>query len=132
MNWLDSIKSVISTPREDERAPDAEYEAIAGEDGDELVRSTGSLLPREPSSDKAVYLAFWALGAGVLLSWNGKSSPHAFTDKCSTHMHIPPHDVLLRRRLKYAHQPRELSRYSLLPGQLSLPWSGSTRCQHGT
>ena len=74
MGWLGTIKEALSTPRMETRAPEAGYEVIGGDDHehDELVLSTESLPPRI-QDDKRVYQAFWILGAGVLLSWNGEA-----------------------------------------------------------
>ena len=105
MGWLGTIKEALSAPTVETRPPDAGYEVIAGDEHDELVLSTGSLPPRI-QDDKRVYQAFWVLGAGVLLSWNGRFfvqvSGRSVERSLMCHsadMYVSFHGNLLRRRL---------------------------------
>jgi equilibrative nucleoside transporter 1/2/3 len=68
---LDTLRSILGPPQEDVRAPDASYEPIGDDEEDGSVGATAGR-PTRVDEDKGVYWAFWALGAGVLLSWNGE------------------------------------------------------------
>jgi hypothetical protein len=79
--------------------------------------------------DAKVYWAFWTLGAGVLLSWNGESSLQrsarstqrlvpvrestALTSP-SPHLLHPPVDLVLPRVLATSRIARELPQHDLL------------------
>jgi hypothetical protein len=64
------IKSVLN-PTEGVQVPsNAGYQVIrGGSEEDEGLEGSEEVLERDDG--RGVYLAFWALGAGVLLSWNG-------------------------------------------------------------
>ncbi|WVQ98536.1 hypothetical protein IAU59_005662 [Kwoniella sp. CBS 9459] len=77
---LRAIRSTLSGPRPNANGSSntranhsntvgaGEYQAVATSIGDELDDDQADLRGQH---DKKVYLCFWALGAGVLMSWNG-------------------------------------------------------------
>ena len=68
MTVIDTLKSVFLPNRDDVRPPSPGYEPV--DTGSEQVEFPHSRRPK--SDDRGVYWCFWALGAGVLLSWNGQ------------------------------------------------------------
>ncbi|OCF38777.1 hypothetical protein I317_07433 [Kwoniella heveanensis CBS 569] len=74
---LRAIRSTLSGPTDDAnnstassaRGGAGEYQAVATSIGDELD-DEAEHLELIGQHDKKVYLCFWALGAGVLMSWN--------------------------------------------------------------
>jgi len=62
-----TLRAILYPPTDDARPSAAEYEAIGGEEDGPIERKTGE--------ERGVYWCFWALGAGVLLSWNGGYHP---------------------------------------------------------
>ncbi|WVR04997.1 hypothetical protein IAU60_002009 [Kwoniella sp. DSM 27419] len=63
---LSAIRSVMAGPSHQVRPSTSEYQAVSV--GDEL--SAEDELGLKDRHDVKVYLCFWALGAGVLMSWN--------------------------------------------------------------
>jgi hypothetical protein len=73
-----ALGDLFSNPRSEEIQRLAGYEAIGGEEEDSRHGQQDSLSPgwQRTSDEKGVYWAFWVLGAGVLLAWNGEIFPH--------------------------------------------------------
>jgi hypothetical protein len=78
---FETLRSVFGPPESPSIPREAGYETISGsgeeEDGDHPEQ-----VVVEGSDSRGVYLAFWALGAGVLLSWNGLSPPNTGSRGC--------------------------------------------------
>lgn len=82
---LKSFKSVLTGHVDQgDRSISSEYQAVSvgDEADDEGIRRESSR-----RHERKVYYCFWALGAGVLLSWNGASVIRSVT-WCSSH-HVP-------------------------------------------
>jgi hypothetical protein len=72
---LNGIKSILMPTSEIIEPRNAGYQAIRGDsdegnDHHDVVDETVA----EKGDKGSVYFAFWSLGAGVLLSWNGRFS----------------------------------------------------------
>jgi len=61
---LKTLRTVFEATTSDERPITEGYEAIGSTEDGANERSEGD--------ERGVYWCFWALGAGVLLSWNGE------------------------------------------------------------
>lgn len=60
---LKTLRTVLISPTEDVRPITSGYEVIGAEEDEPIERKKGV-------DERGVYWSFWALGAGVLLSWN--------------------------------------------------------------
>lgn len=93
------------------------YEAIDSDDAttSHVAGSQSDLAVEE--SGRAVYWCFWALGAGVLLSWNGMQlffllrtyaegdEKQAVTDTSSSDMLVPAPCIVLSGRVELSGKP---------------------------
>jgi len=69
---LNTLKDLLKPPRSEDIPRLAGYEAIGGEDEASRREGDSHLGGRQrDANEKGVYGAFWVLGAGVLLAWNG-------------------------------------------------------------
>ncbi|WWC61367.1 uncharacterized protein I303_103948 [Kwoniella dejecticola CBS 10117] len=68
---LRALRSLVAGPSEESRVVNAEYEPLsAGEDASASSTHERANPKGEVRHEPKVYLAFWVLGAGVLMSWN--------------------------------------------------------------
>ena len=114
----------------------AGYEAIAGEEEDSLHGQQDSPLParQRDSNEKGVYWAFWVLGAGVLLAWNGTglSIPEAvLTAHDSAHLYNAAVILVFPGRFGSPVQLSKLAVKRVLLRKLVLPRFGTKRCRQG-
>ncbi|WWD15728.1 hypothetical protein CI109_100150 [Kwoniella shandongensis] len=67
---LRSIRAKLASTDTTSRPSPGEYQALAVSVGDEATSPEQEFALKERRNDWRVYLCFWALGAGVLMSWN--------------------------------------------------------------
>lgn len=102
---LSRLREALTSFPDDSSPPQlAGYEAIGAEEDESAGREPSHVdasAHQRAASQKGVYWAFWILGAGVLLAWNGEllaSAPIELTG--STDLHDPASVLVLPARVR--------------------------------